>query len=158
MPSTPATIALKNAGVAFSEHEYHHDPRVKNFGAEAADKLGLDSSCVFKTIVVATENEALVAVVPVDAQVDLKALAREASAKKCELMPPEKAQKLTGYVVGGISPVGQKQALRTFIDDSCIGLSTMYVSGGKRGFDLGISPEDLQRMTSGVLATIAMRR
>jgi len=155
MPGTPATIALTKAQVAFTEHEYRHDPRSKSFGAEAADMLGLDPACVFKTIVISAEKEALVAVVPVHAQVDLKALSRAASVKKCELMPPDKAQKLTGYVVGGISPIGQKQALRTFIDDSCMTLTTMYVSGGRRGFDLGLSPEDLQRITSGVIAAIA---
>lgn len=155
MPSTPATVALHTLGIPFTQHEYVHDPRVRNFGLEAADALGLSPACVFKTIVVLADTEPVVAVVPVTSEVDLKSLARVCGAKRCELMPAQRAQRLTGYVVGGISPLGHRQPLRTFIDESCQDLETMYVSGGRRGFDIGLRPHDLQRATSAQICLIA---
>lgn len=155
MPSTPATLALTKAGITFSEHEYRHDPAVRQFGREAADALGLDPASVFKTILVLADVEPVVAIVPVLSEVDLKALARTCGAKRCELLPAPRAQRLTGYVVGGISPIGQRQKLRTFIDSSCHLSATIYVSGGRRGFDIGLSPDDLVRATSAHVCDLA---
>lgn len=155
MPRTPATTALHTAGIAFTEHEYRHDPANRQFGREAAEALGLEPASVFKTIVVLADAEPVVAIVPVHCEVDLKALARACGAKRCELMTAPRAERLTGYVVGGISPLGQRQSLRTFIDQSCLGMTTMYVSGGRRGFDIGLAPEDLVRALSAQVCDLA---
>ena len=152
---TPATDALTAAGIAFTVHTYEHDPRAASYGLEAAEALGLAPEQVFKTLLVDVDSVAHVAIVPVDAMVDLKSVASAAGGRKAAMADPAAAQRITGYVVGGISPVGQRKALRTFIDESARELDVMYVSGGKRGLDIGLAPADLLRATHGEWAPVA---
>ena len=141
---------------------YHHDPTNDSFGLEAAEALELDPSVVFKTLLVAVEGAShpanhVVAVVPVDTKLDLKALASAAGAKKAAMADVANAERLTGYIKGGISPLGQKKRLSTFVEESAEALPVMYVSGGRRGLDIGLSPADLLEATSGCFAAIASR-
>lgn len=145
--STPAMKALKDAGIAFAVHEYHHDPDQTAFGQEAAKALGLDPDRVFKTLVADVDGHLVVAVVPVSGQLSLKALAAAVGAKKAAMADPGRAQKATGYVVGGISPVGQRKALSTVVDASALEHPTIYVSGGRRGLDIELNPHDLLDVT-----------
>jgi Cys-tRNA(Pro)/Cys-tRNA(Cys) deacylase len=154
---TPAVRALEVAGVAFTLHEYDHDPGVRSFGLEAADALGLDRDQVFKTLLVTADGEHAVAIVPVSAQLSLKAVAAALGRKRAELCDPAVAQRVTGYVVGGISPLGQRQRLPTVIDETCVLYDTVYVSGGRRGLDVGVAPDDLVRLLDAVVAGIAVR-
>jgi Cys-tRNA(Pro)/Cys-tRNA(Cys) deacylase len=155
MPSgTPATVALAAAGVAFTQHAYEHDPAARSFGLEAAEVLGLPPEQVFKTLLVDTGGGLAVAVVPVVGQLDLKAMAAALGAKRVSMADPAAAQRSSGYVVGGISPIGQKRALPTVVDESAELFDVVYVSGGRRGLDLGLSPTDLVRVTAAVLADI----
>ena len=146
-PSTPATVALDRAGVSYSRHPYEHDPAAASYGLEAAAALGVEPSCVFKTLLVDTGTTLAVGVVPVDGQLDLKAVAATLGVKSVTMADPAAAERSTGYVVGGISPVGQKRALPTVLDETAYGFGTVYVSGGRRGFDIGLSPEDLASVT-----------
>lgn len=152
---TPATAALTRAGVAFTVHAYDHDPSVRSYGLEAAQALGLDPAVVFKTLLVDTGSSLAVAVVPVAASLDLKAMAEALGVKKVAMADPFVAERVSGYVVGGISPVGQRKALPTVIDESAQALALVYVSGGKRGLDIGLSPADLQTLTRATYAPIA---
>ena len=152
---TPATAVLTAAGIPFTVHEYAHDPRAESFGLEAAHVLGLDPQVVFKTLLVDVDGTPNVAVVPVSCLVDLKAVASCAGGRRAQMCDPAVAQRITGYVVGGISPIGQKRQLRTFIDSSAEGLGTVYVSGGKRGLDIGLSPMDLAVLVDATFADIA---
>ena len=152
---TPATVALTTAGVPFTVHTYDHDPSAKSFGLEAAEVLGLPPEQVFKTLLVDTGAGLAVGIVPVSCQLDLKAVATALGVKKVEMADPKAAERSTGYVVGGISPIGQKRALPTVLDESATLFGTIYVSGGKRGLDLGISPDDLVMVTAAELADIA---
>jgi Cys-tRNA(Pro)/Cys-tRNA(Cys) deacylase len=154
---TPATVALTNAGVPFTLHPYDHDPAAASYGTEAAEALGLDPALVFKTLLASIEGRLVVAVVPVTGQLDLKALAAAAGGKKASMAEPADAERATGYVVGGISPIGQRRRLPTVVDDSASALATMYVSGGRRGLDIGLSPADLLAVTGGRLARIRRR-
>ena len=155
MPSgTPATVALTAAGVAFTQHTYEHDPAARSFGLEAAEVLGLPPEQVFKTLLVDTGAGLAVAVVPVAGQLDLKAMAAAVGAKRVTMADPAAAQRASGYVVGGISPIGQKRSLPTVVDESAELFDVVYVSGGRRGLDLGLSPTDLVRVTAGVVADI----
>jgi Cys-tRNA(Pro)/Cys-tRNA(Cys) deacylase len=147
-------LALTNAGIAFTVHSYVHDPAVTAYGLEAADALGLAAEVVFKTLLAEADGKLVVAVVPVSTQLDLKALASALHAKKAVMADAGLAARVTGYVVGGISPIGQKRALRTVVDDSAVERGTIYVSGGRRGLDLGLSPHDLLTVTGAVLARI----
>ena len=151
---TPATVALTAAGVSFSQHTYEHDASVRSFGLEAAEVLGLPPEQVFKTLLVDTGGGLAVAVVPVVGQLDLKAMAAALGAKRVSMADPAAAQRSSGYVVGGISPIGQKRALPTVVDESAELFDVVYVSGGRRGLDLGLSPTDLVRVTAAVLADI----
>ena len=151
---TPATVALARADVPFTVHEYTHDPRAESFGLEAATALGLDPARVFKTLLASLDGRLVVAVVPVTGQLDLKALARALGGAKAVMADPAAAERATGYVVGGISPVGQKRTHPTVVDDSALDHDTVYVSGGRRGLDLGLSPADLVRMTGAVVAPV----
>ncbi len=152
---TPATVALTAAGVAFELHEYTHDPRAASFGLEAAEALGLEPAQVFKTLMANVDGRLTVGIVPVSGQLDLKALARAAGGSKAVMAEVAAAERATGYVAGGISPIGQKRAHPTVLDESALGYDTVYVSGGRRGLDLGIAPGDLVRVTGATVAAIA---
>lgn len=143
---TPATVALNRAGVPFTLHEYAHDPGAASYGLEAAEQLGLDPRAVFKTLLAQVDGGLAVAVVPVAGQLDLKALAGVLGGKRASMADPAAAERSTGYVVGGISPFGQKRPLPTVLDASALPLPRIYVSGGKRGLDLGVEPADLVRV------------
>lgn len=150
---TPAIDLLKLHGVEFILHSYKHDPRSASYGLEAAEKLNLAPEQVFKTLLVqADSKELLVAVLPVAHSLALKQLAGAAGVKKLEMANPALAQKTTGYLLGGISPLGQKKPLRTFVDCSAQNLATMFVSAGRRGLEIELSPADLLQYTSGSFA------
>ena len=151
---TPATTALTRAGVPFTVHSYDHDPKASSYGLEAAEKLGLDPAAVFKTLLADVDGGLVVGIVPVAGQLDLKALAQAVGGKKAAMADPAVAARVTGYVVGGISPIGQKRRLPTVLDRSAASHPTVYVSGGRRGLDLGLAPDDLVRVTGASLADI----
>ena len=153
-PSTPATVALDRAGVPYRRHPYTHDPAAPSYGLEAAAALGVERARVFKTLLVDSGSGLGVGIVPVDGQLDLKAVAGALRVKSVTMADPAVAQRVTGYVVGGISPVGQKRALPTVLDETAYGFATVYVSGGRRGFDIELAPEDLARVTGAVRARI----
>jgi Cys-tRNA(Pro)/Cys-tRNA(Cys) deacylase len=152
---TPATTALTRAGVDFAVHPYEHDPAAPSYGLEAAEALGVPAEQVFKTLLVEGERGLAVGVVPVSRTLDLKAVAAALGVKKVAMAPPAAAERTTGYVVGGISPVGQRKALPTVVDDSALAFERVYVSGGRRGLDLSLSPTDLVRVTGATCASIA---
>jgi Cys-tRNA(Pro)/Cys-tRNA(Cys) deacylase len=152
---TPATKALARAGVQFSTHVYEHDPRSTSFGLEAAQALDLSPDEVFKTLMALVDDRPVIAVVPVSGSLDLKALAAAAGGRRAEMADPAHAARLTGYVVGGISPIAQKRALPTFVDETAELFDVVYVSGGRRGLDIGLAPDELLRMTDGRLAPIS---
>jgi len=154
-PGTPATVALEAAGIPFVAHTYVHVETASNFGEEAAAELGLDDDQVFKTLVVQADSELVGAVVPVSGRLDLKALASAVGAKKAQLADPALAQKRTGYVVGGISPIGQKTPLTTIIDETAQLFDTIFVSGGRRGFDVELAPAALATLTAARFAPVA---
>jgi Cys-tRNA(Pro)/Cys-tRNA(Cys) deacylase len=151
---TPATVTLTRAGVAFTEHPYEHDPGAPSYGLEAAERLGLDPAQVLKTLLATVEGRLVVGLVPVSAQLDLKALAGAVGGKRAAMAEPAAAERATGYVVGGISPLGQRRRHPTVVDESAMRHPRVYVSGGRRGLDLGLSPADLVRVTGAVLARI----
>ena len=154
---TPATAALTRAGVSFTVHAYDHDPAASSFGLEAADALGLDPARVFKTLLASVDQRLVVAIVPVSGQLDLKALATAVGGKKATMGDPADAERVTGYVVGGISPIGQKKALPTVLDSSAADHPTVFVSGGRRGMDLELAPADLVAVTGASYAPIGRR-
>jgi Cys-tRNA(Pro)/Cys-tRNA(Cys) deacylase len=153
---TPAIVTLEAASVPFTLHEYDRGDSLHDFGREAADALGLDHDRVFKTLVVTADGGEAVAIVPVSCKLALKAVGAALGAKRVEMCDPTRAQRVTGYVVGGISPFGQKKALPTVIDETCELYDTVYVSGGKRGLDVEVSPGDLVAITGAVVADIAV--
>jgi Cys-tRNA(Pro)/Cys-tRNA(Cys) deacylase len=152
--ATPATVALTRAGVRFTQHAYVHDPGTPSYGSEAAERIGLDPAQVFKTLIASVDGQLVTAVVPVAGWLDLKALAKAAGGKRASMAEPRDAERATGYVVGGISPVGQRRTHRTVVDASATDFRTIYVSGGRRGFDLGLAPDDLVRITDATIAPI----
>jgi Cys-tRNA(Pro)/Cys-tRNA(Cys) deacylase len=152
---TPALVILQRSGVDFSVHTYAHDPAAESFGMEAAEALNLDPATVFKTLLAEVDGTSTVAIVPVTGQLDLKGLAAARGGKRARMMEVAAAERMTGYVAGGISPLGQRKALPTVIDASAEGLATVYVSGGQRGLDIGIAPADLLRLTGATYAPIA---
>jgi Cys-tRNA(Pro)/Cys-tRNA(Cys) deacylase len=154
-PTTPATVALTRLGIDFTAHPYPHDPDAESYGEEAAAALGLDRAQVFKTLITEVGGGLATAVVPVAARLDLRALAAALGAKQAALADPAAAERRTGYVVGGISPIGQRHRLPTVVDTSALGLPRVYVSGGRRGFDVGLAPADLVRATGARTAAIA---
>ncbi len=152
---TPATVALERAGVPFTARAYAHDPAVGSYGLEAAQALGVEPARVLKTLLVDTPTGLAVGIVPVDRQLDLKAVAAALGAKRATMADPAVAERITGYVVGGISPLGQRKALPTVLDQTAPTWPTVLVSGGKRGLDLELRPADLVRLTRARLAPIA---
>lgn len=152
---TPATVALTAAGIRFTEHTYTHDPANRDFGMEAATALGLDPDQVFKTLLADVDGRLVVGIVPVTSKLDLKALASAAGGRKAVMADPSLAQRKTGYIVGGISPIGQKNRHVTVLDETAELWDAIYVSGGRRGFDIGIAPADLVAVTDAVVADIA---
>ena len=151
---TPATKLLKANKIDFSIHEYEHDANAKSFGLEAAEKLNLRVEEVFKTLLVTDEKNYFVAILPVHHQLNLKKVAQAVGAKKLKMSDPKDAERLTGYLVGGISPVGQKKRLKTVIDQSAVQLEKLYVSVGKRGLDIGLKPQDLAKVLSATFADV----
>lgn len=154
-PTTPATLALKSAGIAFTPHSYEHDDAAHEFGAEASDKLNIDPERVFKTLVTVVDGALAVGVVPVAGRLNLKNMAAALGGKRAVMADPAEAERKTGYVVGGISPIGQKTALPTILDETAQLFETIFVSGGRRGFDLELAPTALLAITNGRYADIA---
>ncbi|WP_394204906.1 Cys-tRNA(Pro) deacylase [Shewanella waksmanii] len=153
---TPAIDYLTRAKVKFDIHSYQHDETAKSYGLEAAEKLNLDVSCVFKTLVVQLDSGTLaVAIIPVHRKLNLKAIAKILATKKVTMAPAPQVLRSTGYVLGGVSPLGQKKQLTTVLDASAIEQQTIYVSGGKRGLDISLSPTDLVKLTRAKTAEIA---
>ena len=153
---TPAVLAAWRAGIAVQLLEYTHDPTAESFGLEAAAALGVPAASVFKTLVVATDAGRLaVALVPVDRSLDLKAAAAALDVRRLTLARVADAERATGYVVGGISPLGQRRSLPTIVDASALELARVHVSGGRRGLELALAPADLLRLTRGTTAPIA---
>jgi Cys-tRNA(Pro)/Cys-tRNA(Cys) deacylase len=158
---TPAIEQAKKAGIAFRVHEYVHDPRAEEYGMEAAQALGVDPKRVFKTLLVTLDGDRkrlAVGVVPVEQLLNLKQIAKVLRAKTAEMAAPKDAERTTGYTVGGISPLGQKKLLLTVLDESALAFSTIFVSGGRRGLDVELSPEDLVKLCRGSTAQIARAR
>lgn len=156
MAATPATAVLDAAGIDYSLHPYEHDPANTHFGDEAAHALGVDPLRIFKTLVVdAGDRQLAVAVVPVAAQLDLKAMATTLGTKKVDLADPAVAARSSGYMVGGISPIGQKNPLPTVIDETAELFDTIFVSAGRRGLQVCLSPTDLAAVTHAAFADIA---
>ncbi|MDI2034250.1 Cys-tRNA(Pro) deacylase [Paenarthrobacter nitroguajacolicus] len=151
---TPATAALAAAGVPFVLHPYSHDPSAPSYGLEAAEVLGVDPERVFKTLMVEVEGRLAVAIVPVSGNLDLKAAASALGSKKAAMADPKAAERRTGYVLGGISPLGQRQASPTVLDESALAFGTILVSGGRRGLDIELAPADLIRLTKAVTGPI----
>jgi Cys-tRNA(Pro)/Cys-tRNA(Cys) deacylase len=152
---TTATIALERAKIPFTLHEYAHDPRHDSYGLEAAEALGVPPGRVFKTLVAAVDGGLAVGVVPVDRQLDLKALAAAVGGKRAVMAEVAAAERATGYVAGGISPVGQKRRLPVVIDASALGHATMFCSAGRRGLEIEIAPADLVLAAPATVAAIA---
>ena len=139
---TPAIAAATRAGVPFTVHEYRHDPGAESYGLEAVEKLGLDAARVFKTLVADVDGTLTVALVPVETQLDLRALG-----KRARMAEASAAERATGYVAGGISPLGQRKRLPTFVDESALEHATIYVSAGRRGLEIELAPQDLVALT-----------
>jgi Cys-tRNA(Pro)/Cys-tRNA(Cys) deacylase len=153
---TPAIRELEAAGVEFSVHEYEHGGSMHDFGKEAADKLGLDPDQVFKTLLVTADGRQAVAIVPVSGKLALKAVAKALGSKQAEMCDPGVAERITGYVRGGISPFGQKKRLPTVIDEMATIFDVVYVSAGRRGLDIAVAPHDLITTLDAVVAPISM--
>lgn len=153
---TPAVEAVRAAGVTFEVLEYTHDPGAEAYGVEAAEALRLDPAVVFKTLVAKLDGKTLaVGIVPVAARLDLKALAAALGARRAEMASPAEAERATGYVLGGISPLGQKRPLPSVLDESALLYDTVYVSAGRRGAEIALVPADLVRLTGAQVAAIA---
>jgi Cys-tRNA(Pro)/Cys-tRNA(Cys) deacylase len=155
---TPATVSLTSAGIVFTPHVYQHDRSEREFGAEAASKLGVDPDRVFKTLITDVDGSLTVAIVPVAGTLDLGALAAAVGGKRAVLADPVVAARKTGYVLGGISPVGQKTTLPTVLDETAELYDTVFVSGGRRGFDIELAPSDLITVTAATVAAIGRTR
>ncbi|KZX20704.1 Cys-tRNA(Pro) deacylase [Rathayibacter tanaceti] len=154
-PGTPATVALATAGIAFVPHEYRHDPSTTSYGVEAAEALGVEPERVFKTLVVDVDGELVVGIVPVTGSLGVKELASAVGGKRAAMADAALAQRRTGYVLGGISPLGQRLRHRTVLDETAELYDTVLVSGGRRGFEIELAPADLVAATGAVLADIA---
>jgi len=153
--ATPAVQALERAGVGFTLREYEHDPRSTSYGGEAAQALAADPARVLKTLLVTVDDALVVAVVPVAAHLDLKALARLQGGRRAAMADPAVAERATGYVVGGISPLGQRRRHPTVVDESALEHEQVLVSGGRRGLDVELAPADLVRLTGAVTGPVS---
>ncbi|HDM8223356.1 TPA: Cys-tRNA(Pro) deacylase [Vibrio campbellii] len=156
---TPAINLAKKKKVTHTIHQYEHDPRADSYGLEAAEVLGQDPKKIFKTLLFCLNGEPknlAVAIIPVDQKLNLKLAAKAAKGKKADMADPEIAQKTTGYVVGGISPLGQKKALPTFLHESATEQDTICVSAGKRGLEIELAPKDLLSLTRGQFAPLCL--
>ena len=153
MARTPAISAVERAKVVHSVHAYEHDPKAESYGLEAADRLGVDPARVFKTLLADLDGVLAVAVVPVAAQLDLRAL----GGKRSRMAEPRDVERSTGYVLGGVSPLGQRRRLATTIDASALEHETVFVSAGRRGLELELDPNDLVRLTGAEVRAIARR-
>ena len=154
---TLAIVAAERAKIAFRVLEYEHDPGAESYGLEAAAALGVAPAAVFKTLVAAVDGAKLVvAIVPVDARLNFKAFAAAAGGKRADMANPADAERATGYVVGGISPLGQRRRLPTVLDRSALDHPTIYVSAGRRGLELALAPGDLARLTGAIVAAVAV--
>lgn len=152
---TPGITVARQAGIDHRVHAYRHDPASESYGAEAAEKLGVPAARVFKTLVVRLDNhEFAVGVIPVSSMLSLKHIATVVGAKRAVMAAKPDVKRLTGYVIGGVSPLGQKKRLRTIVDASADGCSTIYVSAGRRGLEIELRPHDLKRLTGGIFANI----
>lgn len=152
---TPATALLTKQRVTHRVHEYEHDPRSASYGTEASELLGLPAERVFKTLVAEVDGVLTVGVVPVSGQLDLKALAAAAGGKKARMAEVAAAERATGYVAGGISPLGHRKRLRVVVDTSATSFETIYCSGGRRGLEIELAPGDLVRLADAIVASIA---
>ena len=151
---TPACKLLEKNKIAFTVHEYEHDVNAKSFGLEAAEKLNLNVDEVFKTLMVTDEKNYFIAVLPVNYHLNLKKIASAVGCKKLQMANPKDAERLTGYLVGGISPLGQKKRLKTVIDETAKSLNKIYVRGGKRGLDIGLNPVDLAKLLEATFSDV----
>ncbi len=152
---TPGINAAKHSKIPYQVHEYQHDSSAESYGDEAATKLNVETSRVFKTLVVNLDNKALVvAVIPVSAMLSMKLIAKACSGKKAVMALKTDVERSTGYVLGGVSPLGQKKRLKTVIDSSTKQFTTVFVSAGKRGLEIELSPQDLQALTKATVADI----
>ena len=151
---TPATAAAVRAGIDFTVHTFAHDPDADSFGLEAAAALGVDPARVFKTLVAAVDGRPVLAVVPVSARLNLKALAAAAGGKHAAMAEPHEAERATGYVIGGISPLGGRRPLPVVVDESALHHATVFVSARRRGLDLELAPADLVRLTGADVAPL----
>jgi Cys-tRNA(Pro)/Cys-tRNA(Cys) deacylase len=152
---TPALVLLQREGVEHVVHRYEHDPRATSYGLEAAEALGVEADRIFKTLLADVDGELCVGVVPVTTQLDLKAMAAALGAKKAVMADPQRAERATGYVVGGISPLGQRRTHRTVVDETVELWDTVHVSAGRRGLEVELSPVDLLRLTDAAPAPLA---
>jgi Cys-tRNA(Pro)/Cys-tRNA(Cys) deacylase len=153
---TPAVNSAKKAGIAYKLHTYTHDPLCDSYGAEASEKLGIPAQQVFKTLVVVIDSRLMaVAVIPVSAMLSMKQIAKAAGGKKAEMANGSDVERSSGYILGGVSPLGQKKRLKTFIDVSAQNFITIYVSAGRRGLEIELSANDLKRLTSGSFESLS---
>jgi len=152
---TPGINAAKKAKILYKIHEYTHDPSSESYGSEAAEKMGMPEARVFKSLVISLDNKELaVGVVPVSSMLSMKLIARAAGAKKAGMAAKQDVERATGYVLGGVSPLGQKKKLKTIIDASAENLNTVFVSAGRRGLEIELNPSDLKTLTNGIFAEI----
>ena len=151
-------MALERAGIAFTVHEYAHDPRSSSYGREASEALGVSADRVFKTLIASVDGELVAGVVPAAGQLDLKALAAAAGGKRAAMAEVAAAERATGYVAGGISPVGQRKRLPVVLDASALAFGTVFCSGGRRGLEIELAPGDLIRAAHATVASIGTPR
>ena len=152
--ATPATTLLARQKVTHRVHSYAHDPKAASYGAEAAEALGVTPARCFKTLIADVEGGLTVAIVPVSGSLDLKALAQAVGAKRATMADPTLAERTTGYVLGGISPLGQRKRLTTVVDESALEFDTVFVSAGRRGLEIELAPGDLVSLTGATVTRV----
>jgi Cys-tRNA(Pro)/Cys-tRNA(Cys) deacylase len=152
--STPATTALEKAGIAFTLHEYDYDPNAPRIGLQAAEALGIAPDRLLKTLMAKAGNAIVCVMAPSDKEVSLKRLAAAAGAKEAAMLPPAEAERVTGYHVGGLSPLGQRKRSAAFIERAALSHPTVLVNGGRRGLQIEIAPSDLVRAIGAKVADL----